>query len=74
MGKAVWKDTKVELPARLGTGFQNVFTGVSGVATREGGKFFLPLAEGMSDFPIALLEFSNASRRDHRSGVQTPPG
>jgi maltooligosyltrehalose synthase len=58
VGKAVWKDTKVELPARLGTGFQNVFTGVSGVATREGGKFFLPLAEGMSDFPIALLEFS----------------
>jgi len=61
VGQAVWKDTKVELPARLGTGFRNVFTGVAGVATREGGKFFLPLAEEMSDFPIALLEFSEIS-------------
>lgn len=57
IGKAVWKDTKVILPRGLGRGFINVFTGVRGESVREGGESFLPLAEGMSDFPIALLDF-----------------
>jgi (1->4)-alpha-D-glucan 1-alpha-D-glucosylmutase len=58
VGSAIWKDTKVEIPGGVGAGFQNVFTGVAGVFLREGERSYLPLDEGMSDFPIALLEVS----------------
>ncbi len=56
IGEGVWKDTRVEIPGGMGGAFQNIFTGVAGVFLREGAKSYLPLAEGLRDFPIALLE------------------
>jgi hypothetical protein len=60
VGRAVWKDTKVEIPADLGVNFQNIFTDTPGVCNRQSGKIFLSLAEGLSCFPVALMEFSES--------------
>jgi (1->4)-alpha-D-glucan 1-alpha-D-glucosylmutase len=58
VGQAIWADTKVEIRDGVRGEFQNIFTGFRGVLAHHGEKSFLPLAETLRDFPVALLEVS----------------
>ena len=56
LGEAVWDDTAIELPRRLGSaGLRDVLTG-SAVATQahDGGRF-VSVGAALANFPVALL-------------------
>jgi (1->4)-alpha-D-glucan 1-alpha-D-glucosylmutase len=56
LGEAVWDDTTIELPRRLGSaGLRDVLTG-SAVATQahDGGRF-VSVGAALANFPVALL-------------------
>ncbi len=56
-GEDVWKDARLELPpGHSGLRYRNLFTGEVTSVMEKPGHAFLPLAEILRRFPVALLE------------------
>jgi (1->4)-alpha-D-glucan 1-alpha-D-glucosylmutase len=62
VGRAAWKDTRVELPPWNGD-FRDVFTGATFAADGDGGGNGFEVAKMLSHFPVALLSTHHPADR-----------
>ncbi|MFH4176123.1 hypothetical protein WAJ79_24565, partial [Acinetobacter baumannii] len=51
----VWEDARVRLPERLPERLRDVITGETAEARGDEGERFLPVADLLRSFPVALL-------------------